>query len=79
MLVRVELFYNTKDSSNPDGLLLENIKKVQWKAYAVSTGIQLFEGSAEPEKPNERTNNELGLSQFAGLIAYEINTQMRYR
>lgn len=78
-LIRVELFYNTSDSSNPDGLLLENIKKVQWKAYAVSTGIQLFEGSAVPEKPNEKTNNEMGLSQFAGLVAYEINTQMRYR
>ena len=79
VLVRVELFYNTSDSSNPEGLLLENIKKVQWKAYAVSTGIQLFEGSAVPEKPTDKTNNEMGLSQFAGFVAYEINTQMRYK
>ena len=77
-LIRVELFYNTSDSSNPEGLLLENIKKVQWKAYAVSTGIQLFEGSAVPEKPSANTNNEIGLSQFAGLVAYKINNQMRY-
>lgn len=78
-LIRVELFYNTSDSSNPEGLLLENIKKVQWKAYAVSTGAQLFEGSAAPDKPNAKTNNEMGLSQFAGLVAYQINTQMRTR
>ena len=76
-LIRVELFYKTSDSPNPEGLLLENIKKVQWKAYAVSTGAQLFEGSAVPEKTNVKTNNEMGLSQFAGLVAYEINTQMR--
>lgn len=77
-LIRVELFYNTSESSNPEGLLLENIKKVQWKAYAVSTGIQLFEGSAVPEKPNAKTNNEMGLSKFAGFVAYEINTQMKW-
>ena len=78
VLVRVELFYNTNDTSNPDGLLLENIRKVQWKAYAVSTGLQLFEGNATPEKATSKTNNELGLRQFAGLVAYQINTQMKY-
>lgn len=79
VLVRVELFYNTSDSSNPEAFLLENIRKVQWKAYSVSTGAQLFEGSASPETPTAKTNNEMGLSQFAGLVAYEINTQMRYQ
>ena len=79
VLVRVELLYNTSDSSNPEAFLLENIKKVQWKAYSVSTGKQLFEGSAAPEKTNEKNNNEMGLSQFAGLVAYQINTQMKYR
>lgn len=79
VLVRVELFYNTSDSSNPEGLLLENIKKVQWKAYSVASGDQIFEGSAVPEKPDAKTNNEMGLSQFAGFVAYEINTQMRYK
>ena len=78
-LVRVELFYDTNDSSNPEGLLLENIKKVQWKAYSVHSGKELFNGSAVPEKPTSKTNNEMGLSQFAGLVAYEINTQMRYK
>ena len=79
VLVRVELIYNTSDNSNPEGILLENIKKVQWKAYAVSTGIQIFEGNATPEKATSKTNNELGLRQFAGLVAYQINTQMNYR
>ena len=78
-LIRVELFYNTNESSNPEGLLLENIKKVQWKAYAVDTGDQLFEGKAVPEKVNSKTNNEMGLSQFAGLIANQINKQMKQR
>lgn len=77
MLVRVELFYGTGGSSNPEGLLLENIKKVQWKCYSVLTGDQLFEGSAVPEKPGPKTNNEMGLSQFAGSVAYEINAQIR--
>ncbi|MBQ9207694.1 MAG: hypothetical protein IJ158_13415 [Treponema sp.] len=79
MLVRVELFYNTSDSSNPEGLLLENIKKVHWKAYSVMSGKELFEGNAVPEKLSAKNNNEMGLSQFAGLVAYQINTQMKRR
>ena len=78
-LVRVELFFNTNDSSNPEGLLLENIKKVQWKAYSVMTGKELFEGKAVPEKLSAKNNNEMGLSQFAGLVAYQINTQMKHK
>lgn len=79
VLIRVELFYNTSDSSNPEAFMLDNIKNVKWKAYAVSTGQTLFEGSAAPEKASAKTNNESGLSQFAGLVAYKINTQMKYR
>ncbi len=79
ILVRVELFYNTGDSSNPEGLLLENIKKVQWKGYYTSTGIEIFEGNATPEKASEKNNNEMGLSQFAALVAYQINNQMKQR
>ncbi len=79
ILVRVELFYDTSDSSNPDGILLSNIKNVAWKAYSVTSGTELFEGNATPEKPNKKTNNEVGLSQFAGFVAYKINTQMKYR
>lgn len=79
VLVRIELFYNTNDSSNPEGLLLDNIKSVEWKAYSVTTGKQLFEGKANPERNGSKNNNELGLVQFAGYVAYEINTQMRYR
>ena len=79
ILIRVELFYNTSNKSNPEAFLLENIKNVKWKAYAVSTGVELFEGSAVPQQPNEKTNNEIGLSQFAGLIAYQINTQIKYQ
>lgn len=77
VLVRIELFYNTNETSNPEAFLLENIKKVQWKAYAVSTGIQLFEGSTAPAKITASNNDEMGLSQFAGLVAYQINNQMR--
>lgn len=79
VLVRVELFYNTSDSSNPDGLLLENIKKVNWKAYYTSTGVQIFEGSAVPEKTSKKNNNEMGLNDFASLVAYKINNQMRLK
>ena len=77
VLVRIELFYNTSNSSNPEGLLLENIKKVQWKGYYTSTGVQFFEGSAVPEKLNSKNNSEMGLSDFAALVAYKINNQMR--
>ena len=77
VLVRVELFYDVKNSSNPDGLLLNNIKNVEWKAYALDTGREIFKGKAEPERVDSKNNNELGLSQFAGYIAYKINTQMK--
>lgn len=79
VLVRVELVYNTSKSTNPEAFLLENIKSVRWKAYAVSTGIEIFEGNAKPEKSNSKNNNEQGLSQFAGYVAYKINNQMLYR
>ena len=79
ILVRVELFYNTSNSSNPEGLLLENIRNVKWKGYHVASGKELFEGSAVPEKSEARNNKELGLSQFAGFVAYKINNQIKYR
>ena len=50
VLVRVELFYNAKDTSNPEAFLLDNIKGVAWKGYSVKTGLELFQGSAKPEK-----------------------------
>lgn len=77
VLVRVELFYNTSNSSNPEGLLLENIKKVEWKGYYTSTGVKFFEGEAVPEKVTEKNNSEIGLNDFAALVAYKINNQMR--
>ena len=79
ILVRVELLYNTSDSSNPEGLLLENIKKVQWRAYSVRDGEELFDGSAIPDKLNEKNNNEMGLNQFAGFVAYQISNQIRLK
>lgn len=79
VLVRVELFYNTGNSSNPEGLLLENIRNVKWKGYHVASGKELFEGSAVPEKTESKNNNELGLAQFAGFVAYKINNQIKYR
>ncbi|WP_407429523.1 hypothetical protein [Treponema sp.] len=77
VLVRIELFYNTSDSSNPEAFLLENIKNVKWKGYEVDTGIQIFEGSAAPEKAGLKNNNEAGLTDFAGFVAYKINNQIR--
>jgi len=79
VLVRVEVFYDVKNSSNPDGLLLDNIKNVEWKAYSVASGAEIFNGRAEPERVDGKNNNESGLSQFAGFVAYKINTQMKYR
>ncbi len=77
-LVRVEIFYApTEENSNPYALLLENIKKVEYKAYLVKTGIEVFGGTAMPESLSDSKNSEAGLSDFAGYIAYKINSGLR--
>lgn len=77
-LVRVEVFYAPADeTSNPQALLLENIKKVQWKSYLVKTGVEVASGSAKPDALTSSNNNESGLADFAGFVAYKINSELR--
>lgn len=77
-LVRVEIFYAPAgETPNPQALLLENVKKVQWKIYLVKTGIDVAGGSATPESLTLDNNNELGLADFAGLVAYKINNGLK--
>ncbi len=77
-LVRVEIFYvPAEENANPYALLLENIKKVEFKAYLVKTGIEVFGGTALPESLSNLKDSEAGLSDFAGYIAYKINSGLR--
>ncbi len=77
-LVRVEIFYAPSDEkANPYALLLENIKKVQWKIYLVKTGIEVSDGTALPESLSESKDSEAGLADFAGYIAYRISNGLR--
>lgn len=77
-LVRIEIFYSAAgESPNPQALLLANVKKVEWKSYLVKTGIAVSSGSAVPESLSAENNNELGLSDFAGLVAYKINNGLK--
>lgn len=77
-LVRVELFYtNADESSNPQALLLENVKKIQWKSYSVKTGLEVSGGTALPEHLTQTNNNETGLADFAGYVAYKINNGLK--
>ncbi len=74
-LVRIEVFYvPANETSNPQALLLENIKKVQWRSYLVKTGIEVASGSAKPGALASKDSNETDLAGFAGLVAYEINS-----
>ncbi|MBQ7159228.1 MAG: hypothetical protein IJS09_07395 [Treponema sp.] len=77
-LVRVEVDY-TADSTNPEAILLANIKQVTWKNYAVSTGKELSAGSEKIGTVNRQDNNENGVTSFANLVAAKINAGLRAR
>lgn len=72
-LVRVEVFFNTSKSSNPDAPLLENIEKVEWKIYSVDSGKEVSSGNEKPQKITLSNNNELGIKTFAYLVSGKIN------
>lgn len=77
-LVRVELFFRpAKEDSNPQAFLLENVQKAQWKTYNVKTGVEVANGSALPDAVTKKNNNEAGLADFAGYIAYKINNGLK--
>lgn len=77
-LVRVEVFYApANETSNPQALLLENVKKIQWTTYSVKTGLEIGGGSALPETLTASNNNETGLADFAGFVAYKINNGLK--
>lgn len=74
-LVRIEVDYvPAGETSNPQALLLGNIKKVQWRSYLVKTGIEVAGGSAEPGPVASKNSGETDLADFAGRVAYEINS-----
>lgn len=77
-LVRVEVFFApASEISNPQGLLLENVRKIQWKTYLVKTGVEVAGGSALPEALTRANNNESGLAHFANLVASKINSGLK--
>lgn len=77
-LVRVEVDY-TPETSNPNAILLANIKQVTWKNYAVSSGEELSAGSETIGTVNRQNNNENGVTSFANLVAAKINAGLRAR
>ena len=75
-LVRIEIFFKTGKNFAPDFPLLENIDKVSWKVYSVSTGLEEANGSGIPEKITDDNNNEVGISSFAHFITKKINSKI---
>lgn len=69
----INIEYDTEKSSNPEAPLLENIKKVTWKTYSAQTGKQIAGGSAVPEKITTENDNEIGITNFASLVAAKIS------
>lgn len=77
-LVRIEVFYApASETSNPQALLLDNVKKIQWKTYLVKTGLEVASGSAAPGNLTMANNNESGLSDFADFVADKINIGLK--
>ncbi len=76
-LARIEINYSVNESSNPDAFLLENVKDVSWKIYSLRTDLEVFNGSVKPEKVTSKNNNESGLSDLAGLVAYKISNGLK--
>lgn len=71
--VSIQLEYDTTKSTNPEAPLLENIKKVEWKIYSASSGKQISEGSAVPEKITDDNNNVSGITDFASMVGAKIS------
>ena len=77
-LVRVEVDYKNF-AGNPDYVSLDNIEKVTWKNYQVSTGQELSSGTEKIGIVNRQNNNESGVTGLASLVAAKISAGLKAR
>ncbi len=78
ILCRVQVDFNeAEDLTNPEALLLSNIKKVSWTNYSVASGKEISSGSGKPPKVDQNNNNESGISEFASLVASQLNAGLK--
>lgn len=75
-LVRVELIYKNSNSAVPDMPKLGNIQKVEWKIYKVSNSSEIASGEKKPIKVTSSNDNELGIDEFAALVAKSLSSSL---
>lgn len=73
--VEIKIDY-TENSSNPDAVLLSNIKNVEYKIKKVSTGEILCESGKIIPKLQGISNQSIGFSKFAYDVANSISNNI---
>lgn len=76
-LAYITLFFNTENSTKPEGLLLQNIETTQWQLIRVSDNKQIASGKFTPKINNQGDNSENGITRFAQQIAAAINSSLK--
>lgn len=64
--------YDTASSSNPEAVILHNIKQMEWELFDVKTGTKLGYGKKNVTNINASSDNTNGVAVFSRSVASEI-------
>ncbi len=76
VIVNLSVIYNIENSTNPSGILLSNIKEIQWEALSLSSGKVIGQGKSNPGEVSKDNNNYKGIEAFAKTVAKNIQEQL---
>lgn len=74
--VEIIIDYNMDDSSNPEAVILSNIRSVKYIIKKVNDGTVFFESEKLIPNLNGITNQNVGFNNFATKIAENINSKL---
>lgn len=74
--VEIIIDYDMDDSSNPEAVILSNIKSVKYIIKKVNDGTVFFESEKLIPNLNGISNQNVGFNNFATKIAENINSKL---
>lgn len=76
LIIHLNLYFNIKESTNPEAVLLSNLKGASWEIVSLETGKRIAHGEGKPGAVTEKNNNSYGIESFAKDIAKNIQTAL---
>ncbi len=78
-LIMIHVEYDSTASSNPEAVLLSNIRKVNWLVYDATSESLLEQGERSVGVVPDKANNIGGVKDLAKKLAMDINAVVRKR